>query len=109
QGAIMVLPREGLKDENDNPLRYDRAYYVGETEFYIPRDDDGNFISYNSHAESLPGMLEVMRGLIPSHVVFNGAVGALTGDNAMTANVGQTVLFIHSQGNRDTRPHLIGG
>ena len=40
---------------------------------------------------------------------FNGAVGALTGDNAMTAKVGETVLIIHSQANRDTRPHLIGG
>jgi nitrite reductase (NO-forming) len=27
----------------------------------------------------------------------------------LTANVGETVLFIHSQANRDTRPHLIGG
>ena len=30
-------------------------------------------------------------------------------DNALTAKVGETVLFIHSQANRDTRPHLIGG
>ena len=27
----------------------------------------------------------------------------------MTANVGETVLIVHSQANRDTRPHLIGG
>lgn len=54
-------------------------------------------------------MLEVMRSLTPTHVVFNGSVGALTGDNALTANVGDTVLFIHAQANRDTRPHLIGG
>jgi nitrite reductase (NO-forming) len=27
----------------------------------------------------------------------------------MTAKVGETVLIIHSQANRDTRPHLIGG
>jgi nitrite reductase (NO-forming) len=50
-----------------------------------------------------------MRGLIPTHVVFEGAVGALTGEKAMTANVGETVLIVHSQANRDTRPHLIGG
>ena len=50
-----------------------------------------------------------MRGLIPSHVVFNGKVGALTGKNAMKAKVGETVLIVHSQANRDTRPHLIGG
>ena len=54
-------------------------------------------------------MLEVMKTLTPTHVVFNGAAGALTGENAMTANVGETVLIVHSQANRDTRPHLIGG
>jgi len=45
----------------------------------------------------------------PSHIVFNGAVGALTGENALKAKVGETVLIIHAQANRDTRPHLIGG
>ena len=50
-----------------------------------------------------------MRKLIPTHVVFNGKVGALTGKNAMTAKVGETVMIVHSQANRDTRPHLIGG
>ncbi|MGK2865017.1 MAG: multicopper oxidase domain-containing protein [Chitinophagaceae bacterium] len=29
-GAIMVLPREGLKDENGNSLHYDKAYYIAE-------------------------------------------------------------------------------
>ncbi|WP_226886590.1 copper-containing nitrite reductase [Nisaea nitritireducens] len=50
-----------------------------------------------------------MNGLIPSHVVFNGKVGALTGDNALKASQGERVLFVHSQANRDSRPHLIGG
>src|SRR5215468_8354625 len=50
-----------------------------------------------------------MRKLIPTHVVFNGKVGALTGKNALKANVGETVLIVHSQANRDSRPHLIGG
>lgn len=54
-------------------------------------------------------MTAVMNGLIPTHVVFNGKVGALTGANAMTAKVGETVLIIHSSANRDTRPHMIGG
>ena len=54
-------------------------------------------------------MMAVMRGLIPTHVVFNGAVGALTEKNALPAKVGESVLIIHSQANRDTRPHLIGG
>jgi nitrite reductase (NO-forming) len=53
--------------------------------------------------------LEVAKGLIPTHVVFNGAVGALTGDNALKAKVGEKVLFVHSQANRPSYPHLIGG
>lgn len=108
-GAIMVLPRDGLKDGDGKPLRYDRAYYIGENEYYIPKDENGNFKSFATHAEALPDTLEAMKGLVPTHVVFNGAVGALTGDNAMTSKVGETVLLVHSQANRDSRPHLIGG
>ncbi|NOX40509.1 MAG: multicopper oxidase domain-containing protein, partial [Alphaproteobacteria bacterium] len=33
-GAIMVLPRDGLKDGQGNALTYDKAYYVGEQDFY---------------------------------------------------------------------------
>lgn len=33
-GAIMVLPRDGLKDNEAKPLRYDRVFYVGENNFY---------------------------------------------------------------------------
>ena len=108
-GAIMVLPRDGLTDRDGNALRYDRAYYIGEQDFYVPRDEDGRFKSFEDLGDSFADTLDVMRGLIPSHVVFNGSAGALTGDNALTAKVGETVLFIHSQANRDTRPHLIGG
>ena len=108
-GAIMVLPRDGLKDKDGNLLTYDRVYYVGEQDFYVPRDEEGNFKSYESAGDGYDDMVKVMRGLIPSHVVFNGAVGALTGDNALTAKVGERVLILHSQANRDTRPHLIGG
>lgn len=108
-GAIMVLPREGLKDGAGKALTYDRIYYVGEQDFYIPRDADGNFIKYESPGDGYADMREVMLKLIPTHEVFNGAVGALTGDNAMQAKVGETVLIVHSQANRDTRPHLIGG
>lgn len=50
-----------------------------------------------------------MRTLTPTHVVFNGKVGALIGKNALPAKVGETVLIVHSQANRDSRPHLIGG
>ena len=108
-GAIMVLPRDGLSDGNGNPLRYDRAYYIGEQDFYIPRDADGNWKTYDGPAHNFADVFPVMRSLTPTHIVFNGRVGALTGDAAMKAKVGESVLFIHSQANRDSRPHLIGG
>ena len=108
-GAVMVLPREGLSDRDGRPIRYDRAYYVGEQDLYVPRDSEGNFKRYESHAAGIADTLAVMRTLTPSHVVFNGRVGSLTGDQALKAKVGETVLFIHSQANRDSRPHLIGG
>lgn len=108
-GAIMVLPRDGLKDAEGQQVTYDKAYHIGEQDYYIPKDEDGNYKEYASPAAGLGDMLESMRTLTPSHVVFNGAVGALTGENALSANVGEKVLFIHSQANRDSRPHLIGG
>jgi nitrite reductase (NO-forming) len=108
-GAIMVLPRDGLKDASGAPLRYDRIYYIGESDFYVPRDTNGAFKTYASLGDAYADTIATMRGLIPTHVVFEGAVGALTGDKALAANVGETVLIVHSQANRDTRPHLIGG
>lgn len=108
-GAIMVLPRDGLRDEDGNPVRYDKAYYIGEQDFYIPKDANGKYKEYPTPIAGMGDMIEVMRTLTPTHVVFNGAVGALTGEHALTAKVGERVLFIHAQANRDTRPHLIGG
>ena len=108
-GAIMVLPREGLKDAHNKPIKYDRAYYIGEQDFYVPKREDGSYKAFRSPLAAMPETLDVMRALTPSHVVFNGAVGALTGGNALTAAVGEKILFIHSQANRDSRPHLIGG
>jgi nitrite reductase (NO-forming) len=108
-GAILVLPRDGLKDHLGQPISYDRIYYIGENDFYIPKDETGAYKRFADPGDSYADTLEVMNGLIPSHVVFNGKVGALTGDNALKANQGERVLFIHSQANRDTRPHLIGG
>jgi nitrite reductase (NO-forming) len=108
-GTLMVLPRDGLKDADGKPLRYDKIFYIGENDLYIPRDAEGRFKTYDTIGEAYADTLAVMRGLIPTHVVFNGAKGALTGDKALTAKVGETVLIVHSQANRDTRPHLIGG
>ena len=108
-GVIMVLPREGLKDPKGNLITYDKVFYVGEQDFYVPKDENGNYKTYEDVGEGFDEITEVMRGLIPTHVVFNGRVGALTGEGALKANVGETVLIVHGQANRDTRPHLIGG
>jgi len=108
-GAVMVLPRDGLKDREGNPITYDKAYYIGEQDFYVPKDSNGNYKEFLQPGDGFSDVLKVMRTLTPTHVVFNGAEGALEGKNALTAKVGETVMFIHAQSNRDTRPHLIGG
>jgi len=108
-GAIMVLPRDGLKDEHGKDLIYDKAYFIGENEFYVPRDKNGAYKSYSETGEDLADWVDEMRGLLPSHIVFNGSVGALTGKKSLKATIGENVLFIHMQANRDSRPHLIGG
>ncbi len=108
-GAIMVLPRDGLKDGQGNPLTYDDIAYFGEQDFYLPRDENGDYKKYEVAGDDFADSLDAMRTLVPTHSVFNGAVGALTGDNALKSSVGKTVLMIHNQANRDTRPHLIGG
>jgi len=109
-GLILVLPRDGLKDEKGAPIKYDQAFYIGEQDYYLPKDEHGHYIHHHeSVTEDMAATLRAMRGLIPTHLVFNGAKGALTGDNALKAKVGETVLMIHASANRDTRPHLIGG
>ncbi len=108
-GACMVLPRDGLKDKEGNQLTYDDIFYIGEQDLYIPKDENGSYKSYPSAGANLGDVLPLMANLMPTHVVFNGSVGALTGDNALKSKVGNTALFIHAQSNRDSRPHLIGG
>ncbi|MBV7434032.1 nitrite reductase, copper-containing [Cardiobacteriaceae bacterium TAE3-ERU3] len=108
-GAIVVLPKDGLKDKDGNPLTYDKAFYIGEQDYYIPKDENGKYKRYNSPAESFADDKKVMDGLIPTHVIFGESKGQLTGDNAMQANVGDTIMLYHSQANRPSYPHLIGG
>ena len=108
-GAVMILPREGLKDADGKPLVYDRAYYVGEQDFYLPQDENGNYKEYEDSASDFADMIDVMRKQVPTHIVFNGRAGSLADENAMTAKVGDTVLIIHAQANRRSMPHLIGG
>jgi nitrite reductase (NO-forming) len=108
-GAVMVLPRDGLKDGAGKPLRYDRVYYIGEQDMYVPRDKNGKFKTYGTAAEAFADTMEVMRTLAPTHVVFNGRAGALTGKDAMPARVGDAVLIVHSQADRGSNVHLVGG
>ena len=108
-GTIMILPREGLKDNKGHSIQYNKAYYIGEQGFYRPKDENGEYQRFNSVLEALPHVQAEMSKNIPSHIVFNGAVGSMTGKQALTAQVGEKVLFIHSQANENSRPHLIGG
>ena len=47
-GAIMVLPRDGLKDAAGQSVKYDRAYFIGEQDYYLPKDEKGNYKQYPS-------------------------------------------------------------
>lgn len=60
-GALMVLPRDGLKDEKGQRLTYDRAYYIGEQDFYVPKDSAGRAVQYPSPAAALgPGLIALL-------------------------------------------------
>lgn len=40
-GAIIVLPRDGLKDQSGGPIQYDKIFYICEQDYYLARDEDG--------------------------------------------------------------------
>ncbi len=94
-GLILVEPRDGLA-----PV--DREYYVMQSEFYTK----------GAHLE--PGLqpFDMAKAVDenPDYVVFNGSVGALTGEGAIHANVGETVrLFVGNGGpNLTSSFHVIG-
>jgi nitrite reductase (NO-forming) len=94
-GLILVEPREGLP-----PV--DREYYVMQSEFYTA----GGY----GEPGLQPFSMEKALREDPDYVVFNGAVGALAGDNALTAEVGETVrLFVGNGGpNLVSSFHVIG-
>ena len=52
------------------PLSYDHVYYVGEQDFYVPKDADGNFKKYEFAGDAYADMLEVMRTLTPEPYRF---------------------------------------
>ena len=108
-GAIMVLPRDGLKDENGNSVTFDKAYYIAEQYLYLPKGPDGKVKEFATPQESVQAIGDQIKTLMPTYIVFNGRVGSLLGKNAMTAKVGDKVLFITAEANNDSRFHLIGG
>ena len=94
-GLILVEPKGGLP-----PV--DKEYYVMQSEFYTKG-------AYGA-AGSQPFSMEKALTEIPDYVVFNGAVGSLVGDNAITASVGEKVrLFVGNGGpNLVSSFHVIG-
>jgi len=95
-GLIMV-------DDPDNPLpEVDREYYIMQSEFYTT----GSYGTPGLQQFSLDKALNEN----PEYVVFNGSVGANTGDKALQAFVGETVrLFIGNAGpNLISSLHIIG-
>lgn len=94
-GLILVEPKGGLP-----PV--DREYYVMQGDFYT------------KGAYGAPGLqpfdMEKAIAEKPDYVVFNGSVGALTGDNALQAKVGETVrMYIGNGGpNAVSSFHVIG-
>ncbi len=108
-GALLVLPREGLRDGYGDPVRYDKVFYFGEQDYYVPQNEDGTYKRYENFAFQMADWIGAMRSLTPTHIAFNGTYGALTADIRLEAAVGETILMLHSQANNPSFPHLIGG
>ena len=94
-GLIVVEPAGGLP-------AVDHEYYVMQSEFYL----DGARGEPGLHQMSTDKMLDEN----PDYVVFNGAVGALTGDQMLQAKTGETVrIFFGDAGpNLTSSFHVIG-
>jgi nitrite reductase (NO-forming) len=94
-GLILVEPEGGLP-----PV--DHEYYVMQSEFYT----SGAYGEEGLQAFDMNKALDER----PTYVVFNGAVGSLVGDKALTAKVGETVrLFVGNGGpNLTSSFHVIG-
>jgi nitrite reductase (NO-forming) len=94
-GLILVEPKEGLP-------KVDREYYVMQSEFYTA--------GKNGAPGLQPFSMEKAIDEKPEYVVFNGSVGALAGDHALKAKVGETVRFYLGNGgpNMVSSFHVIG-
>ncbi len=94
-GLILVEPAGGLP-------KVDKEYYIMQGDFYT------------KGATGAPGLqaFDMTKAVAEQadYVVFNGRMGSLTGDNAITANVGETVrLYVGNGGpNLVSSFHVIG-
>jgi nitrite reductase (NO-forming) len=94
-GLILVEPPQGLP-------KVDREFYVMQGDLYT------------SHAKGTKGHQayspERADDELPTYYTFNGAVGALTQEHKMTANVGETVRIYFGVGgpNKLSSFHVIG-
>ena len=79
-----------IVDPADSPLPpVDNEFAVVQSEFYTESDEPG----------VQPLSLDRLDAEDPTYVVFNGAVGALTGENSLYVNVGDSVrLFVLNAG-----------
>jgi nitrite reductase (NO-forming) len=94
-GLIYVEPEEGLP-------KVDREYYVMQGDFYT----SGRYGEQGLQPFSMEKAIDERA----DYVVFNGSVGALTGENAMPANKGETVRLFFGNGgpNLSSSFHVIG-
>jgi nitrite reductase (NO-forming) len=94
-GLIIVEPEGGLP-------KVDREFYMMQGDFYL----EGARGEQGLRAFSMDKMLDER----PDYVVFNGAVGAITGDRAFKANVGETVRIFFGVGGPNILSsfHVIG-
>lgn len=94
-GLILVEPKKGLP-------KVDHEYYVMQGDFYTKGANGEQGLQPFSMSKAIDEK--------PDYVVFNGAVGALSGDKALTAKVGETVrLYVGDGGpNLTSSFHVIG-
>lgn len=94
-GLILIEPEEGM-----SPV--DKEYYIMQGDFYT----EGAFGERGMQEFSMQKAINEMA----DYVLFNGNVNAMTGDNALTAEVGETIrLYVGNGGpNLISSFHAIG-
>ncbi|AKU20529.1 copper-containing nitrite reductase [Massilia sp. NR 4-1] len=94
-GMILVEPKEGMA-----PV--DKEYYVMQGDFYTA----GNYRAPGLQAFDMQKSIDEK----PTYVLFNGADGALTGENSLTANTDEKIRMFFGVGgpNITSSFHIIG-